>query len=161
MSLSNRGSRSKALFWLPSGVTTASVWTPRRCDILTRTPTGPAPPEPDPMPLVTDRSAACLRTVTVCVHVLLATRFNFFFRLPSNSGSSFNKHSCHRISKLVTCIESSRFATIRSYRFDRERCRPGAIGTGRRRRLKADRPDHDPRCTVGWVVTQPRANRQR
>jgi hypothetical protein len=34
-----------------------------------------------------------------------------------------------------------------------ERRRPGAIGPGRRRRLKADRagPDHDPRCTVGWV----------
>jgi hypothetical protein len=61
--------------------------------------------------LVTDTSAACLRTVTVCVHVLLATRVISLFRLPSNRGSSFNKHSCHRISKLVTCIESSRFAT--------------------------------------------------
>ncbi len=73
-------------------VTTAFVWTPRRCHIiLTATPTGPAPPGPDPMLLVSDTSAACLRTVTVCVHVLLATRFNSFFRLPSNRGSSFNK----------------------------------------------------------------------
>jgi hypothetical protein len=71
------------------------------------------------MPLVTDTSAACLRTVTFCVHVLLATRVNSFFRLPSNRGSSFNKHSCDRISKLVTqaSIESSRFATTRSNRF--------------------------------------------
>ena len=29
--------------------------------------------------LVIDTSAACLRTVTVCVHVLLATRVNSFF----------------------------------------------------------------------------------
>ncbi len=66
----------------PVGVTTVSVWTPRRCDILTSTPTGPAPPGPDPMLLVTDTSAACLRTVTVCVHVLPATGVISFSDLP-------------------------------------------------------------------------------
>ncbi len=73
-------------FGLQWGVTTASVWTPRRWDILTTTPTGPAPPGPDPLLLVTDTSAACLWTVTVChgVHVFLATRVNSFFRLPSH-----------------------------------------------------------------------------
>ncbi len=105
--LGSRGEGMPYCVKLPWGVTTASVWIPRRCDILTPTPTWPAPPGPDPMPLVTDTSAACLRTVTVCVHVLLATRVNSFFRIPSNRGSSFNKHSCHRISKVVTCIESS------------------------------------------------------
>jgi hypothetical protein len=64
------------------------------------------------MLLVTDTSAACLRTrtVTVCV--------NSFPRLPTNRGSSFNKYSCHRISKLVTCIESSLFATMRFHRLN-------------------------------------------
>jgi hypothetical protein len=98
----------------PVGCYNSICLDPRQCDILTTTQTGPAPPGQDPMPLVSDMSAACLRTVAVCVHVLLAIRVNSFFRLPSNRVSSFNKHSCHRISKLVTCIESSRFATTRS-----------------------------------------------
>jgi hypothetical protein len=59
------------------GVTTASVWIPRRCDILTATPTGPTPPEQDPMPLVTDTSAACLFVCTCCLpHV--STLFSDF-----------------------------------------------------------------------------------
>ncbi len=80
-------------------LTTVSVWIPRRCDILTTTPTGHSPPGPDPMLLVTDTSAACLRTVTFNGYKTFVWNQGFMDQRNKikneNNCNNYSAHSAH------------------------------------------------------------------